>query len=546
MSSINGQTVAFTGPNGDVPSKIVAVEGGMLAFLTPSSSLTPGTSYDVKLSGALDANNQSVAFAEFSFSTAGQAPFTAGEEDWTPTSDWQTHREPTKFESLPDLKAGTSETALSGQVLKLNGMPLENVTLEIHGTRTRTDETGRFLLNGISKGHQVLVIDGRTANSAGRKYGLFEYGAEIQPGKTNQLGFKIWMPALDMAHEVTIPSPTTKEIVITTPLIPGLELRIPPNTVITDHDGKVTTKISITPIPLDRTPFPLPFVKVPVFFTIQPGGAYISVQSKDAKGARLIYPNVDKLDAGVPFAFWNYNADRNGWYVYGNGHVSKDRSNILPDLGVVIYEFTGAMVGSSNDPNMGNNSAKLFCCDPVNLSTGLFTYEKTDLFVPDVIPLTLTRTYRPNDSWSRPFGIGTSDPYEMFVGGDGHSFGITTYVDLILHDGSRIHFSGVGAGPSYTSYLSSSAGTQWYGAVISGTPQNPNGYPLTGSWFIQTRDGTVYSFPTSDGLINPACQALTQITDRFGNQVNIKRSLNPALRCDADYFAERPVYPVSL
>jgi RHS repeat-associated protein len=526
MPSINGQTVAFTGPNGDVSAKIVAVEGGMLAFLTPTSSLAPGSSYDVKLSGVLDTNNQSVAFAEFGFSTVGQVPFSAGDEDWTPTSDWQTHREPSQFESLPDLQAGNSETALAGQVLKLNGMPLENVTLEIHGTRTRTDETGRFLLKGISKDHQVLVIDGRTANSEGKKYGLFEYGAEIRAGVTNHLGFKIWMPTLDMAHEVTIPSPTTKETIVTTPLIPGLELHIPPGTVITDHDGKVTTKVSITPIPLDRTPFPLPFVKVPIYFTIQPGGAYIAMQNKSYKGAQLIYPNTDKLAAGIPFAFWNYNADHNGWYVYGNGHVSPDRTKIVPDPGVVIYEFSGAMVGSGS-AGPATQGSGLGDGDPVSLSSGLFIYNKTDLVVPDVIPLTLTRTYRPNDSWSRPFGIGTTHPYEMFIGGDGTSFGSTTYIDLILADGSRIHFSGVGTGPSYTSYLSSSAGSSWYGAVLSATPQNVNGYPLAGSWFIQTRDGTIYGFPTSDTFINPGCQALIQITDRFGNQVNITRNAYP-------------------
>ena len=35
---------------------------------------------------------------------------------------------------------------MAGQVLRLNGLPLADVTLDIDGHQTRTDRTGRFLL----------------------------------------------------------------------------------------------------------------------------------------------------------------------------------------------------------------------------------------------------------------------------------------------------------------------------------------------------------------------------------------------------------------
>jgi YD repeat-containing protein len=331
------------------------------------------------------------------------------------------------------------------------------------------------------------------------------------------------MTPLDMAHEITIPSPTTKETIVSTPTMPGLELHLPAGTVITDATGKVVTKITITPIPLDRTPFPLPFVKVPIYFTIQPGGAYIYVNGNGPKGARLFYPNTEHQPAGAPFAFWNYNADHNGWFVYGIGHVDKTRSQVVPDPGVVIYEFSGAMVGSGTGPTTQPIGGPM-AADPVNLSSGLFVYNKTDLALPDVIPLSLTRTYRQNDSFSRPFGIGATHPYEIFIGGTPAGFGSTPYLDLILPDGSYIHFIGVGTAPIYSSYLNSSAGTPWYGAVISSNPINPNGYVLPGLWQLQTKDGTIYSFPESAGLVNPACQALVGITDRNGNQIKITRN----------------------
>ena len=243
------------------------------------------------------------------------------------------------------MQAAPGTTALAGQVLKLDGWPLENTTLEINGRRVRTDSTGRFLLQGLAPGHHVLWIDGSTANHDQAAYGLYEVGTTILPNKTNVLNYTIWMTRLDMAHAVRVPSPTSTETVITNPLLPGLELHLPAHTVITDRNGKPVRQISITPIPIDKPPFPLPAgVQVPIYFTIQPGGAYIKV-ANSAAGARLIYPNGFNFRPGTEFEFWNYDADAKGWYIYGNGTVSPDARSVVPDPGVFIYEFTGAMVG---------------------------------------------------------------------------------------------------------------------------------------------------------------------------------------------------------
>ena len=64
-------------------------------------------------------------------------------------------------------------------------------------------------------------------------------------------------------------------------------------------------------------------------------------------GAQLYYPNTYNSSAGTRFDFWNYDPDQKGWYVYGHGTVSFDRSQIIPDTGVEVYEFTGAMVASA-------------------------------------------------------------------------------------------------------------------------------------------------------------------------------------------------------
>jgi hypothetical protein len=268
--------------------------------------------------------------------------------------------------------------------LKLNGWPLEHVTLQMGNKRAQTDSTGRFLLRGLAPGHHVLVIDAQTATGSNAAYGRYEVGITVLPSKTNVLNYTIWMTQLDMAHAVTIPSPTSKETVITNPALPGLELHLPPNTVITDAAGKTVRQISITPIPLNQPPFPLPAgVRVPIYFTVQPGGAYIKVLNagNGPAGARLIYPNTFNFKPGTPFNFWNYDADVKGWFIYGNGTVSPDGISVIPDPGVVLYEFTGAMVGAPGDappvgPPAGAGPGSQDG-DPVDLSTGQFIYSKT-------------------------------------------------------------------------------------------------------------------------------------------------------------------------
>src|SRR6185436_587283 len=104
-----------------------------------------------------------------------------------------------------------------------------------------------------------------------------------------------------------------------------------------------------------------------------------------------------------------------GWWVYGKGTVTPDARQVVPDPGLAIYEFTGAMIsGGGNPPTKGpppGNNGK--DGEPVDLSTGLFVSEFTDLYEPDIIPIEIRRVYRPGDSTSRAFGIGTNHPYGM-------------------------------------------------------------------------------------------------------------------------------------
>jgi RHS repeat-associated protein len=524
VQSVTADTVSLSADGTAVAAQVVPAEGGMLAFLTPAEALTAGITYTLAVNGATNGSGSQIESASISFTTTDNS---AGSVAAVPgTGEGNDERGPldnTAFR-LPALRARAGETALAGQVLKLNGKPLAHVLLQIDDKKAYSGGTGRFLIDNLTQGHHVMIIDGTAANHDHVEYGIYEDGVDITNGQTNVLNYPIWMTALDTANEVTIPSPTTSEVVVTTPKLPGLELHLPPGTVIHDRNGKVVTTISITPIPVNQPPFPLPQgVRVPIYFTIQPGAAYIDVAnySEGKTGARLIYPNAFHYPAGTIFDFWNYNADDKGWFIYGHGKVSQDAQSIVPDPGVEIYEFTGAMVsnppggapGTGGTAGDGSNGG-----DPVNLSSGLFVYNKTDLVLPDVIPLKLERTYRPNDNQSRAFGIGTTHWYEMFVVGDSNPY---TYQDLILPDGSRIHFYRTSSGTTYSNavYAHTLAGTSWYGATIS---FNTSAFPGA-VWVLTTKNGMNYYFPDSFSQTNPAKMALVGIRDRYGNTVTVTR-----------------------
>src|SRR5947199_2042088 len=126
----------------------------------------------------------------------------------------------------------------------------------------------------------------------------------------------------------------------------------------------------------------------------------------------------------------------------------------------LIYELTGAMVV---DPGLGaaGGAGGKKAGDPVELASGLFVYEKTDLVLPDVIPLSLTRTYRQSDGRSRAFGIGTTHNYDIFIVGDLWPY---TYQEVVMPDGSRVRFDRISPGVAYNDavYQSVSAPGEFY------------------------------------------------------------------------------------
>jgi RHS repeat-associated protein len=509
-----------------VPARVTPAEDGKLAFILPSTSLQPGTSYVLTIQNVSDENQNLLPTTVIRFTTAGELE--EPDQEWIPTAanlqgNWYSGTGLSPWQKLPPLAAPRGVTAISGQALRLDGKPLVSTRLSVDGVNAKTDSTGRFLLSGVPAGKQVLLIDGSAASRGNVQYGRYEVAIQIQPGQTNVLNYTIWMTMLDVSHAVTIPSPTPSETVIATPRIPGLELHLPANTMIVDQEGRRVTQLSITAIPVDKPPFPLPpGVRVPTYFTIQPGGAVISIAGSETSktGAWLVYPNAYGMAAGTAFNFWHYDAGGQAWSISGQGRVDSSGTRVVPNPKIYLNGFTARMVGSPSPgpgtfptPGSGKDG------DPVDLSSGLFVYSKTDFAISDTIPISLTRYYRPNDTLSRNFGVGTTDSLNIYMIGDTFPY---TYQELVLPDGTRIRFNRTSPGTSYPDavYEHTATATSWYGATLT---YNTSFLPGV-SWILRTRNGTQYCFPDSYSDSNQGQQAVVYIQDRNGNTMTFARS----------------------
>ena len=178
-----------------------------------------------------------------------------------------------------------------------------------------------------------------------------------------------------------------------------------------------------------------------------------------------------------------------------------------------------------------NNDAQIEQYE-VDLRSGLFVLRKTDLFVPDRMPLALTRAYRLWDNHSRAFGIGGNHPYDIFPYGDQFPY---TYMELALGDGTAVHYDRISEGTGYADFVAEHHGippiifeksrVQW----------------SVDHWDMTFQDGTVFRFPDSyrakrgvDGALiamrNPRGDEIKFIRDPRHNLMSITSPGNHQIR----------------
>ena len=150
----------------------------------------------------------------------------------------------------------------------------------------------------------------------------------------------------------------------------------------------------------------------------------------------------------------------------------------------------------------------------VYLQSGYFTLQQTDLFIPDRLPIVLTRAYWQWDPTSGAFGAGASLAYDIYLFGDRCPY---TYMGLVLPDGDQIHYHRISHGTGYLDDVQEHTGTPSTVFDKSRIWWNRD------HWDMRLPDGTLYQFPESSHRKRAAQAALVGIRDPVGDEIKLVR-----------------------
>lgn len=418
--------------------------------------------------------------------------------------------------SLTVLPAGP--TAFSGRVVTTDEAPLVNVMIRLGSLTTQTDGSGNFLLSNPPPGPQVVLIDGATASTPTVSYPTIPVTVTIAPGQVTPLGFTPHLHAQPVGR--TVPITPGQAATITDPAIPGFVVQIPAGVTIIGWDGQPNTQIGMRVVPPDRSP--LPPLELPPGYTA--GSLTMFYFGKVGGGTPtapvpIIGPNELGSLPGEKVDLYFYDEAPDGsrpnqWAKYGTGTISPDGTQILPDTdptgkpyGMPRFCCGGwrAVVPPPPPPANPNLAAPATSPggtkggEPVDLATGLFTLDRTDLVLPGRLPLVLARSYRSGDTQPGPFGIGGRHAYDAFLVFPTPS--ATEQLILVMPDLTRYAFARQADGS-----FRNATDPAMQGAVAT----------LSGSTRVLTfKDQTVWTFDGNGRLIAQR--------DRHGHQVTITR-----------------------
>lgn len=574
LRELDTRTVTLLGPEGAVSVHVVGAEDGRLAFVQLPDDMYPGSRYTLFVKGLHTAQGEAVPYTAVGFTTAStdvtgvviagqgarpgptqadasfsQAPLyvaagggrssCTGEQlcrthsfirdgAWYPGQNnapdftgahWRVYA---PYQHLPDTKAleatlPKGATALIGQVRQVDETPVANVEVSIGDIKARTDAHGVFVLQNLAAGRQALFVDGGPASHSSVNYGRFLVGADVKAKAVSHMPFVMYLPRILPRDEIALPAPTTREVVLTHPDMPGLELHIPAGAVFKDRDGHVLTHIALVPTPVDHAPFPLPD-NFPMYFTIQPGDAVVQgLTPEAAKGIRVVYPNYGHAKPSTQADFWVYGI-KEGWQMYGAGHVTSDAKHLAPDPGVTLALALGAGASFNNTaPATAQIPDNCATGQPIDLQTGILFHQWNDFAINDVLPLTLTRGYTSADTTSHMFGIGGNADSGIHLSGTTTDGGLTfSTIQLVLTCGEGITYnltSGSSVSwpfPAGTAWEHTGTDSAFYGSTLQFQLDDTT---VGAHWLLTMKDGTVYAFTRH------IPNSLSWIQDRYGNQI---------------------------
>jgi RHS repeat-associated protein len=507
---------------GAVPAQATVLQGGQTSYVLSASGVGTFTGLvTLSVSGlpsgvtaqftspALTAGQNTILV----LTTAAATPVGAVSFVLNGTAPLDTGAQTKTVPLVLTVQNGAGRTAVSGQMITMDGVPIPNVQLSLVGTslQTTSDAGGNFLFVDAPAGAQQLMID---ANVAVAGYPIYRADVTLPAGQTTVLlPFRIMPPP--PPERFTPISNATADQPITDPRFPGVVVTLPAGVTITGWDGVVKTKVAIEKLPPDRLPAPpmeMPGEITRSFYQIFFGTPIGGVPSAPLP---ITGPNDLDLNPGDQAELWYYDASPMGgpagWKLAGHGTVSADGQRIVSNPGVGITRFCGicglwCWVGAQavDDKALPQPDT---AGDPVDLATGQFTTGKTDLVLPGRMPVTVARSYHPLD----PFRQFPSFPEPL---GPGWALSFDVVLEPLSDDLLRLILPGNARLDLFRQPDGAFRNTRdpfLAGAVATTLPG--------GKHQLRFKDGTRWQFQS----LVLGVEFLVQITDRNGNQTTIQR-----------------------
>jgi RHS repeat-associated protein len=416
------------------------------------------------------------------------------------------------------------QTPLAGVTVTMLGKNGSGGTTGCTGT-TVSDGAGNFALRSLPAsctGPQLVGYDGLTVTSPAGKYAGVNLIYTLSAGQVTTSPVLVHLPRIDDKETFLVRQNHTEDQSYAYKSIPGLSLVVYRGTTITLPDGSVPDPFPLVAVqvPVDRLPDakpPVPTMLLVFIVAFQPANSVAS------QPVAVYYPNTLNGAPGQNMPMLTLDPTRGAMVPYGTGTISPDGTQVIPDLipggggkrwGIVNFDWHGPMPQPEppeRDPRPDPCPPTIPCScpltvgQPVQISSGIETYQKTDIsFGSPRGRITLTRSYRTLSNNNGPFGRGGSHNYAYSL----DSLNPTTapVINLITPDWNRFPFA-----------------RQTDGTLINTTSPVMLGARMTtfpgGTVAIRWKDGQVFEF-TAPGANFPL---LSSITDRNGNAVRLVR-----------------------
>lgn len=223
-----------------------------------------------------------------------------------------------------------STTRVSGVVLDVDGSPIPGIRIDLGSKVVTTDDDGRFELSdeGGEFDSDTLRIHGedfagpQSYPFVAEKLDLM-FNRPLFDGAQNEIARPIFLPKLDVANGTEIDP--NADTTVSQEIAPGdmAAVFIASGSAKDQSGNDFTGVLSITEVPLDRTPAALPDGLLPdTVVTIQPG------ELTFLEPAPLTLPNRSNLPPGTPTVLYSINPVTGAFDKVGKGQVTADGQSV--------------------------------------------------------------------------------------------------------------------------------------------------------------------------------------------------------------------------